>query len=195
MKKIFCFLICLLPIVSWAQSGKLFTVDKELSNSNINCLYQDRHGMVWIATDDGLNMYDGAKFTIYKHIKNNTNSLSDNNIRVINEDRKGNIIIGTLKGLQIYNSANGQFIKAPLLNDKGSDMNPHITCILKRHNGELMIATSGHRLCNLIYKNNRPILTLANVNVPSDFLNYVYEDTHGNLWVSSEDKGFLFINK
>lgn len=30
-------------------------------------IYQDRNGMIWIATEDGLNRYDGAKFITYKH--------------------------------------------------------------------------------------------------------------------------------
>ena len=53
-----------------AQNSKLFTADREVSSSLINEIYQDRNGMIWVATEDGLNRYDGTKFSIYKHDAN-----------------------------------------------------------------------------------------------------------------------------
>ena len=71
MKNVFTFLLLLFSLLCNGQSPKLFTTDKELSSSLINQIYQDRNGFIWIATEDGLNRYDGAKFTIYKHEPNN----------------------------------------------------------------------------------------------------------------------------
>lgn len=73
MKNVFTFLLLLFSLLCNGQSPKLFTTDKELSSSLINQIYQDRNGFIWIATEDGLNRYDGAKFTIYKHEPNNYN--------------------------------------------------------------------------------------------------------------------------
>ena len=62
------FILCLLSLclssTSHGQEGKMFTVDKDLSSSMLNKIYQDRDGIIWIATEDGLNRYDGAKFTV-----------------------------------------------------------------------------------------------------------------------------------
>ena len=63
MKNVFTFLLLLFSLLCNGQSPKLFTTDKELSSSLINQIYQDRNGFIWIATEDGLNRYDGAKFT------------------------------------------------------------------------------------------------------------------------------------
>ena len=76
MKNVFTFLLLLFSLLCNGQSPKLFTTDKELSSSLINQIYQDRNGFIWIATEDGLNRYDGAKFTIYKHEPNNEHSLA-----------------------------------------------------------------------------------------------------------------------
>ena len=38
-----------------------------LSHNNIWCFVQDRYGYMWIATDDGLNKYDGYNFRIFKN--------------------------------------------------------------------------------------------------------------------------------
>ncbi len=72
MKNVF-FSIIIVFFVMQRTISKLFTTDKELSSSLINQIYQDRNGFIWIATEDGLNRYDGAKFTIYKHEPNKRN--------------------------------------------------------------------------------------------------------------------------
>lgn len=66
----------------------MFTVDKDLSSSMLNKLYQDRDGIIWIATEDGLNRYDGAKFTVYRNEKDNPHSLLNDYVRTLYEDKK-----------------------------------------------------------------------------------------------------------
>ena len=44
---IYCFLIGSTPVMK-AQTGKFYSTDKELSNSLINAVYQDRKGFIWI---------------------------------------------------------------------------------------------------------------------------------------------------
>ena len=67
MKHTILILFLFLSLLCHGQSYKFFTTDRELSSSLINKIYQDRNGMIWIATEDGLNRYDGAKFITYKH--------------------------------------------------------------------------------------------------------------------------------
>lgn len=67
MKHTLLTLFMFLSLLCHGQSYKFFTTDRELSSSLINKIYQDRNSMIWIATEDGLNRYDGAKFVIYKH--------------------------------------------------------------------------------------------------------------------------------
>ena len=57
--------LCFITMLSAkAQSHRYFSSDHELSSSLINQIFQDSYGMMWIATEDGLNRYDGAKFTV-----------------------------------------------------------------------------------------------------------------------------------
>ena len=57
-----------------------------LSNNNIFCILQDKHGFMWFLTGDGLNRYDGYGFKIFRNVINDSTSLSDNHISVIDED-------------------------------------------------------------------------------------------------------------
>ena len=43
------------------------SIEQELSQNTVLCLLQDKHGFMWFGTQDGLNKYDGQRFTIYRH--------------------------------------------------------------------------------------------------------------------------------
>lgn len=69
-----------------------------LSQSSPNCIFQDSRGLMWIATDDGLNKYDGYQFVIYKPELDNPNSISHSRILTIAEDHSADLWIGTNGG-------------------------------------------------------------------------------------------------
>ena len=118
------FILCLLGLclstTSHGQEGKMFTVDKDLSSSMLNKIYQDRDGIIWIATEDGLNRYDGAKFTVYKNEKDNPHSLLNDYVRTLYEDSQGRFFIGSLNGLQIYDRATDSFTTIPMYLSSGA---------------------------------------------------------------------------
>lgn len=82
------------------------TTSEGLSNNNINCLYRDSRGFLWIGTNSGLNRYDSYNFQQYYQ---DTDNLPDNRINNIFEDWDGNIWIGTEQGYAIYDYQTGKF--------------------------------------------------------------------------------------
>lgn len=193
MKTLLSFLLLFFAICGYAQPEKLFTVDRELSNSNINQIYQAKNGVIWIATEDGLNRYDGAKFSVYKHEEGMNSSLIDNNVRTIYEDSKGHFLIGTQRGLQLYDPATEHFKEIPILYQTGVNMNAHISMILERKNGDLLIGTAGHGIYSLCLDGPEPVVTEIQL-VPNFFIKYIFEDEAENLWVSTEGKGVYRID-
>lgn len=193
MKKIISLFIYLLPIVSYAQSGKLFTVEKGLSNSDINVIFQDKSDFIWIGTDDGLNCYDGAKITKFKHIFRSPNSLIDNNVLSINELFKGNIIIGTARGLQIYNKATETFhnIRFGYKNEK--NMGAYISSILLRKDGDILIGTSGHGLYKLKIKGSNYIAVKTSYKIKTNYISGLFEDKDRHLWIATSDNGIMRV--
>lgn len=67
-----------------------------LSQSAVNCIFQDRQGFLWFGTQDGLNRYDGYAFTVFKHNPADTSGLNDSFILSISEDAHGALWIATL---------------------------------------------------------------------------------------------------
>jgi signal transduction histidine kinase/ligand-binding sensor domain-containing protein/DNA-binding response OmpR family regulator len=68
------------------------TTHDGLSQNTVRCLLQDKKGFIWIGTLNGLNRYDGRKFTVYRP------GASDNRIRELHEDKQGLIWIKTAEG-------------------------------------------------------------------------------------------------
>ncbi|MDQ2862670.1 MAG: hypothetical protein M3R50_03295 [Bacteroidota bacterium] len=81
-----------------------------LSNSSINKLFSDADNILWVATWDGLNMYDGSTFHVFNYRKeNDSKSIGSNVIQNITEDKRGNIWITTIEGISRYEKATGRF--------------------------------------------------------------------------------------
>ena len=67
-----------------------------LSQLSVLAIAQDSKGYIWFATRNGLNKYDGEKFTIYKHDNDDPHSLSDNHITcLLPDDANEGLWVGT----------------------------------------------------------------------------------------------------
>lgn len=93
----YCFPIILL-IVSftlYAQRQDIIFrnigVEQDLSQGSANSIVQDKQGFIWIATEDGLNKYDGYGFTVYKPVLNDSTSISNNSIWSLYYDTSGTL--------------------------------------------------------------------------------------------------------
>ena len=85
------------------------SIKEGLSQSTILSSCQDDKGLMWFATHDGLNRYDGYEFTIYRNSAEDSTSIADNIIRKVHIDSKGRLWIGTDKGLSFYDSFSDSF--------------------------------------------------------------------------------------
>jgi signal transduction histidine kinase/DNA-binding response OmpR family regulator/ligand-binding sensor domain-containing protein len=82
---------------------------KGLSNSSVNCIFQDSESLIWIGTWDGLNRYNANDFKIFRPELNNESSLSNQVILKIDEDDKGRIWILTIHGINQYDKKTDKF--------------------------------------------------------------------------------------
>ena len=113
-KKILILIIFLLFLVSISSSGDnlkdydfttgndgIFTnynLDSGLSQSSIESVLLDSKGRLWIATQDGLNLFFGDYFKHYKYYSNDDTTISNNTTQNVFEDYVGDIWVGTISG-------------------------------------------------------------------------------------------------
>jgi signal transduction histidine kinase/CheY-like chemotaxis protein/ligand-binding sensor domain-containing protein len=86
-----------------------FGGNEGLSQNNVWDLQQDRLGFIWVATEDGLNVFDGYDFKIFRNDPADSFSISGNFIDCIAEDKNGEVWIGTQSGLNHYNRILNRF--------------------------------------------------------------------------------------
>lgn len=75
-----------------------YSVDDGLANSTVYYIFQDSKDFIWIATESGVNRFDGNKFELFTM----DNGLSDNEVLQIHEDSSGRIWFLTLNGKLSY---------------------------------------------------------------------------------------------
>jgi len=69
-----------------------------LAQHTVNAIFQDRAGYIWIATEGGVNAYDGYRYRLYEHHPDDPASLPDNFVTAIAEDDHKRIWLGSNNG-------------------------------------------------------------------------------------------------
>jgi len=195
LKRLLIILLICLYHKSYSQSGRIFSADSELTSSLINDIYTDHKGFIWIATEDGLNKYDGAKFVNYKHEKKDSTSILNNYVKTIFEDNNNNLYFGFFNGLQIYDHGTDSFKQIPLSPENNETYDAHVKSIIQKENGSILIGTSGQGIFTL-KKNDHGIYSehLPNL-IPTSFVDQIFEDKANNLWFLSHQNGLFLLDK
>lgn len=99
-----------------ATAGNFFIshlgVESGLSNNHVVGIAQDKHGFIWIATDEGLNRFDGRRFRSYfKNESGAGGGITGNELNCIIDDPCRNVLwIATQRsGLNAYDYSADRF--------------------------------------------------------------------------------------
>jgi len=156
-------------------------------------MFQDSDGMIWVSTEDGLNRYDGVKFTIYKNIPGDSTSIASNFVNTVFEDAGGRRFVGTNSGVQLYYPDSNSF--GHLLNTTdGAPYNGAISNFVQRRNGDIWCM--GNDI--MILRDNDGALTLEPIPVrsstPLRLIGDGIEDYEGNMWIARGKHGVTRID-
>lgn len=180
---------CSLQVI--AQTGMSYSTDNGLSSSLINQIFQDSRGFMWVATEYGLNKFDGTRFSNYKSVVGDSTSIKNNYVHVLFEDSHRNMLVGCIDGLMKYDRATNTFHEIRMIRS-GKRVFPHVTHIQELHNGEIWMSTSGQGVFKLDKDQKKAVSISAIMNQLScNFQSYLYEDSHFNVWIGTEGQGLL----
>lgn len=173
----------------YSQTGQLLSTDNHLSNSLINCIYQDKRNYVWIATEDGLNKYDAVKFTIYKNSKGDSTTLKNNYVRTLFEDSKGRFFIGCINGLLLYDRSRDTFKEIKLYKE-GKLIEPEINSIIEDNKGTVWVGASQYGIIRISdEKEVYEVDTKFSKSLNSLSIVKIFQSSDGNFWFLTDDRG------
>lgn len=90
-----------------------YSVEKGLSQASGYAACQDSEGFMWLGTQDGINLFDGYRFTPFRHTADSLHSIPDNVINDIINDRQGNLWVGTQAGIAVKKKGQKHFEPLP----------------------------------------------------------------------------------
>lgn len=163
---------------------------RNLPQSEVNDIIQDKYGFIWIATLDGLYRYDGYEYKAYLS-DGQEGAISTNMILSLDIDSYNNLWVGTYgRGLSRFDYETGEFINFPieiLINRKdlkGGD----ITAVMVDSQNDIWIGMN-YGLLKIKFDHKENIITERHFfefegNASSDAIKDIYQDVYGNIWIA-----------
>ena len=141
-------------------------------------LYRDSKGFMWMATSEGLYMYDKKKLHGFFVDPAKKNAIISSYTANIAEDNYGGLWVGTIEGLCLYNYTSRSFVASaqPLL--KGA-----IKAMVSDDDGNMWISVNS----NIVKYNSQKdsvmaLLEIDGAEMPPYFEGSVYADDNGDLY-------------
>ncbi len=197
---VFLVFVFIIPAHSQVASTQLtfdiFSQENGLPNNQVQCIYQDKKGWIWIGTSQGLSRFDGYTFVNFLPNPNDTNSLSGNLVRVIKEDKNGNLLVGTENGgLNIFDRGKVRF-SHPLKNHPDFKLKEvSVNAIETDRNGNIWIGTDFHVFKidtsgNLLSLN--PTFKNPGLKFAGNYVRNLQFDNSGKLWIGGNNGVFVY---
>ena len=159
-----------------------------ISSKLVSSIAQDKYGIIWIGTDEGLYRFDGSKSEVFTHSSASQDGLNVSWINCVYPARDGRLWIGTEKGVTIFNPENGTLTGCTSDQDTKNRLSTQrIRCILEDEEGVMWIGTT-----NGLIKFNKETGALAFFKMPqgeeipiANEVIDISEDINHNLWIGT----------
>jgi signal transduction histidine kinase/ligand-binding sensor domain-containing protein/DNA-binding response OmpR family regulator len=172
---------------------------QSLSNNQINKIYKDRSGILWVATEHGIS-FSSPKSTLFNSLglKNDyvliASFLKNKNITAISKSSDNRVWIGTVNGLYLLSNLETN----PSLRKLNEFDGYHIWSLSSTNENELWIGTFGKGLKQFNYKTNKITnwdLNDTRIRTQSVYYNKtLHADSKKNIWVGYWGIGVARIN-
>lgn len=180
--------------VTWGQNDFNFialTTKNGLSSNTVNAILQDRNGLVWFATSDGLNKFDGTNFAVYTHNDADSTSIPSNVIKALLQDRSGRLWVGTGGGgLVYYDQHKDVFSSFEGDGGMGKKSQFNVNTLYEDRSGNIWVGTfGGYRVINpkTLKVKNVEINQLFDHRINALAILSFMEDSAGFMWMGTNN--------
>lgn len=190
MKNIVCIFFLILPVTGYAIDFDIETLTNKdgLSNSSINVIFQDSNQLMWFGTWDGLNLYNGKEFHVYKPSPGNMKSISNNIVRDIIEEKRDYLWIATDIGINRFNIREKVFERFFVDSLSREITNEHSYLIARNAEGRIIASVYQQGL--YYFDNGKKSFEPLNLNRKLN-IKQIFFDNHDNLWILTKEKSLF----
>ncbi|MGX5691082.1 hybrid sensor histidine kinase/response regulator transcription factor [Arcticibacter tournemirensis] len=164
-----------------------FTSRDGLSSNTVNSVLEDHFGFLWIATEDGLNRFDGTSFKVYRHISGQDASLPVNHVTSLFEDSDGSLWVATNGGaVSIYDRNKDEFVNLTAYNP--SVVNMAATSISEDRLGNIWIGSYNGLF--VVNRATRKVIRIyregkAKGDLHTNIIIALFRDSRKNMWIGT----------
>ena len=196
ISRLIILLLLCLPAALRAQMARLYDSGSGLPNTQINDIFQDGNGLLWVATNNGLFRYDGVHFQAFHHQREKDNSLASDMVLKVFEDSRGVIWVGTSTALQVFKSDGSGFSSFMLDGDAGTNY-IYVIDEVPLANGRkgVLVSSSGDGMYLIDASTHETDMAIHGKFLLPDnslFFKVVFVDSKSRIWASSE-MGGLYV--
>ncbi len=166
-------------------------VTSGLSQNTINDIFQDSEGYLWVATQDGLNRYDGYEIRQYVPDRSDSSSISDNFLWNITEDKFGGIWVCSRNAVNRLDKRSGKFQK--LLTDLSESPT---SVVHKAGLSYILVGEKVHSIpSNKVNKLQDSLKSVPSLGLSTNGLNPFSIKTHGEHLLLFTGAGVLLVSQ
>ena len=183
-------LILLLSAVLFirAQEDLLLPSKSILAGGTIFDMKQDREGNILIATEKGLNIFDGAKCTLYDQWIKADGQNAIASVISLEHDLKGRTWVGRSDGMSRFDHHTMKAHEVVCKSVRGEPMEVYVKDLATDMNGRIWVATLGHGVF-CIEGNEDVAIQTGSGKAVDFFVNTITMDQEGNLYAGTERNG------
>ena len=170
--------------------------EQGLSNSTVECIYQDKEGFMWFGTADGLNKYDVYKTIVYQNNPTDSLSIKDNYINSILEDKNQNLWVSTGTGLNRFNRDKNNFTRFTSQPDNTKTISSNsVNCIYEDKQNNIWFGSMEG--LNLLEKSGNSFKRFSNLKngLQANNISCLFEDSLGNFWLGTYGAGLFQFDR
>lgn len=177
-------------------SVERFGTNEGLSQNAVMYINQDKKGYLWIATWDGLNKFDGSRFSVYKSNATSRSSLLNNRINSFSIASNGYLWVSTYDNrIYRFNPNTEVFQDIPHSLPEYKNLNIKFKGrAVEASNGDIWLISQSQGCFRVITDPSTKVpviqhfsVTNSEFRLSNDNVQFITEDSQKNIWIGTDN--------
>lgn len=187
--------ICWLPCLGQQPERYAFThygLADGLASNIVNNVVQDRDGFIWLSTNNGLQRFDGNKFTTFRHHPADPHSLPYDEVAQVYLDRKHNLWVLTVDNkVGIFNTRTFRYREVPVRQWRSDNVYVE-KYLLETTDGQLLLVVRRSRQLYCLNGQQEVFQPYDGISAPNGWkVNHLAQDAATGRYLMATDSGLV----